>query len=276
MTEHIFREDAIMNQKVTIKDVAREAGVSVATVSYVVNNRTDMRISNETRKKVLQVINLLNYTPNQSAKALATNRNHMIALYLTPDVSVLKNAEQLHFIHFLSKFLHEKNYDLIYLSENYTEKFDHADAIVCYDISSEYFRKIGDCNFIPLIALDCMIHDPLFFQINSDYPKIAADAAAFFQGNSYKLAVLETPNRERMDYLASVFPEVCYIHDFSDVAALQQQNLVITDETLRTLLEKENHVYYAPAISPAKAESLLQSIEYALQRIPIEQHNVLV
>lgn len=277
MTETCFyREESIMSQKVTIKDVAREAGVSVATVSYVVNNRTDMRISDKTRKKVLQVINLLNYTPNQSAKALATNRNHMIALYLSPDVSILKNAEQLHFIHFLSKFLHERNYDLIYLSENYTEKFDHADAIVCYDISSDYFRKIGDCNFIPLIALDCMIHDPLFFQINSDYAKIKEEAAAFFHGESFKLAILETPNQERMTYLSSIFSDICYLHDFSDVADLQGENLIVVEHTLQTLLEKENHIYYAPAISLAKEEALLQSIEYALQRIPIEQHDVLV
>ena len=93
-----------MKNKVTIKDVAREAGVSVATVSYVINNRTDMRISDATRKKVLQIINLLGYIPNQSAQALATSRNRMIALYLSPNVSVLKNAEQLHFIDFFSSF----------------------------------------------------------------------------------------------------------------------------------------------------------------------------
>lgn len=70
-----------MHKKVTIKDVAREAGVSVATVSYVINNREDQKISPETRNKVLQMINLLNYRPNQAAKSLVTQKRQLIALY---------------------------------------------------------------------------------------------------------------------------------------------------------------------------------------------------
>ncbi|MCD3499298.1 LacI family DNA-binding transcriptional regulator [Streptococcus equi subsp. equi] len=58
-----------------MKDVAREAGVSVATVSYVINNREDQKISPETRNKVLQMINLLNYRPNQAAKSLVTQKD---------------------------------------------------------------------------------------------------------------------------------------------------------------------------------------------------------
>ena len=156
------------HKKVTIKDVAREAGVSVATVSYVVNNRTDLKITDETRKKVLQVIHLLNYTPNQTAKALATNRKGMLAFSLPAEPSLLKRAEQMYLLQYFMDYFHSKNYELLLLNSNFTEKYDQADAIICYDLSSKQFYQLGDNNFVPLIALDCMIDDPLFFQINSD------------------------------------------------------------------------------------------------------------
>ena len=49
-----------MEKKPTVKDVAKQAGVSVATVSYIMNDRKDQKISEATRKKVLQIANLLN------------------------------------------------------------------------------------------------------------------------------------------------------------------------------------------------------------------------
>ncbi len=62
----------------TIKDVAREAGVSVATVSRIMNNRG--AISEKTRKKVHKVMKELNYHPNEMARALQTKRSHIIGL----------------------------------------------------------------------------------------------------------------------------------------------------------------------------------------------------
>lgn len=60
----------------TIKDVAKEAGVSTATVSKVINNK--MYVSAVTRDKVLQVMKRLNYTPNASAANLARGSSKTI------------------------------------------------------------------------------------------------------------------------------------------------------------------------------------------------------
>lgn len=64
--------------KVTIDDVAREAGVSIKTVSRVTNREPN--VSASTREKVERAINLLNYRPNQSARNLASHRSRLIAL----------------------------------------------------------------------------------------------------------------------------------------------------------------------------------------------------
>jgi len=67
-------------------DVARLAGVSRATVSYVVNNRTDGRvpISEETRRRVLEAVAELDYVPDARAQALRSGNTKTIGLII-PD-----------------------------------------------------------------------------------------------------------------------------------------------------------------------------------------------
>lgn len=65
----------------TIKDVAREAGVSIATVSYVLNNKTSA-VSDETRRRVLQTIERLGYTRNITARNLRSSRTRLIGYAL--------------------------------------------------------------------------------------------------------------------------------------------------------------------------------------------------
>lgn len=270
-----------MSKKITIKDIAREAGVSVATVSYVVNNRTDMRISEKTRKKVLQIINLLGYTPNQSAQALASSRTRMIAFAAAADQSVFKNAEQLHFASLLTAFLQKQGYDLIYLNSGYHEKFDRADAIICYDLSSECFHAIGDANFIPLLAFDCMINDPLFFQINSDYQAIKIRADAHFGGDDYTLCLLGSPNQERKALIEQLFPHIQYIHTLSDAAQLipehsSKQNLLVLEHSLYELLSPCQQLYYEPLLTDAKLNALMLCLTDALSHIPERPHDIIV
>lgn len=65
---------------ITIKDVARESGVAISTVSNVLNN-VDV-VSEETRKKVLDAVDKLKYVPNMNAKFLKSNKKNTIGLFL--------------------------------------------------------------------------------------------------------------------------------------------------------------------------------------------------
>jgi LacI family transcriptional regulator len=68
----------------TIKDVARIAGVSIATVSRVVNNGP--KVGKKTREKVTQVMIDLGYTPNANARALVTQKSTTIGVVI-PDLT---------------------------------------------------------------------------------------------------------------------------------------------------------------------------------------------
>jgi LacI family transcriptional regulator len=68
-----------MNKKISLKDIALEANVSTAAVSYVLNNQ-EHRVSVEVARKIKAITKKLNYRPNQIAKSLKTNKTHTIGL----------------------------------------------------------------------------------------------------------------------------------------------------------------------------------------------------
>jgi Transcriptional regulators len=70
--------------KVTIKDIAREAEVSVAAVSLVLNQK-ECRIAEETKKRIIGIAKKYNYTVNQQARSLVTKKSNVIGLII-PDI----------------------------------------------------------------------------------------------------------------------------------------------------------------------------------------------
>jgi len=90
-----------------MKDIARELGVSVVTVSKVVRNHSD--IGEETRQRVLKRIKELNYEPNMAARALVTGRTYATGL-IVPDLVHPFFAEV---AGGLSDVLRRKNYSLL-------------------------------------------------------------------------------------------------------------------------------------------------------------------
>jgi len=98
----------------SIKDVAREAGVSIATVSRVLN---DIDVVNEdTKKRVTDAIKLLKYRPNIVARSLKTQRTKTIGI-LIPDISsqfypeIVRGAEDVSNIYDYNVILCNSDFD---------------------------------------------------------------------------------------------------------------------------------------------------------------------
>ena len=66
---------------VTIKDVARESGVNISTVSRALNN--GYGVNDQTREHVIAVAARLNYRPNRIARGLVTGRSHSLGLIVS-------------------------------------------------------------------------------------------------------------------------------------------------------------------------------------------------
>ena len=96
-----------------IKDIAREAGVSTATVSHVINKTK--YVSDETREKVQQAIKKFNYHPNAHAQMLALGRSKMIGLL----VSDISNPFFPEIIKSIEAAVFASGYHLILLNTNY-------------------------------------------------------------------------------------------------------------------------------------------------------------
>ncbi|MEP6850258.1 MAG: LacI family DNA-binding transcriptional regulator [Acidobacteriota bacterium] len=96
-----------------IKDIAREAGVSTATVSHVINKTK--YVSDETREKVQKAIKKFNYHPNAHAQMLALGRSKMIGLL----VSDISNPFFPEIIKSIEAGVFASGYNLILLNTNY-------------------------------------------------------------------------------------------------------------------------------------------------------------
>lgn len=103
---------------VTIRDVARIAGVSTATVSRVLNNSPVVRP--ETREKVLAVIADTGYRPNLTARRLSIGRTHSIGIVL-PFLTLPSFVERLRGV---QSVLADTEYDLVLVTAETPEKIE--------------------------------------------------------------------------------------------------------------------------------------------------------
>lgn len=261
-------------KKITVRDVAKEAGVSVATVSYILNNRPDQKISAATRKKVLQIANLLNYRPSHAAKSLAEGRNNIIGITyrLNPETPA-RNLEVIALANRLIPQLARRNYDVLFLQvpdiAEDTSVSRNVDAILAIDLSHNDFRALADSYLVPIIGIDMVINDNLFYQIYTDYPALIQEAVSGLNTEDYYVLTDRFSNESYLALLQNAVPkEKLIFYDSADKQILASINhseiivlgtyltlltqaslppermLVITSEEDATLLPKEAKKLY--------------------------------
>ncbi|MDO4293320.1 MAG: LacI family DNA-binding transcriptional regulator [Eubacteriales bacterium] len=127
----------------TLKDVAERAGVSTATVSYVLNNRSG-KVSEEVSERVRRVVKEMNYQPNMLAKALRSSRSNLIGV-VVEDIATYQGSL---LVKGINRYAGEHGYHLVLydlglmdkIRGNYGEIFDFQEEV---QSTLSIFRSAG-------------------------------------------------------------------------------------------------------------------------------------
>lgn len=164
--------------KMTIKEVARLAGVSISAVSFVLNDKKG--VSQETREKVQRIVEQVGYSPNPNSRRLIFNKTDNIVVLFKRNISPL---EHYFYSEINNVILHEcetRGYNLIFASlkiEGNTVEFPNviksydADGIIFYgDVEPQVLQSLVNFD-IPYIIIDSHTPDSETLSVNADYAK---------------------------------------------------------------------------------------------------------
>lgn len=176
---------------VTIYDVAREANVSMATVSRVVNGNQNVKPA--TRKKVLDVIERLEYRPNAVARGLASKKTTSVGVII-PDISNNLYAELARGIEDIATMY---RYNIILSNSDQNEKKElellntmlgkQVDGIVMMsDHVTDSIAHAISQSPVPIILAGSISKDTTTASVNIDYFQAAYEAVSLFIEKGHK------------------------------------------------------------------------------------------
>ena len=152
---------------VTLKEIAKAAGVSTATVSNVINGKEN-HVSEETVSHIREIIQQLGYIPNEAARSLAQRKTRVVALIQqgTPGENILTNPYNAVYIGALTSCLSKKGYyPMIRVTDDYKsiEQDIRGWNVAGCLFSGSFGVNLKHLQFlktVPVVFADCYLEFP--------------------------------------------------------------------------------------------------------------------
>ena len=165
-----------MQNRVTLKDVARESGVSTATVSYVYNGKKS--ISEKTKQRVLAAIEKLNYIPDLSARTLSAHKSKLIGVVVPQtepgDNLMFTNSFYSEILGSIELQARLRGYHVIVSGTDVDEDYRtiakerNVDGIIVVGMyPNEFYRQMKDTN-LPIVLVDSYCNDHYYHNVRVD------------------------------------------------------------------------------------------------------------
>ena len=196
---------------VTIQDVAKTAGVSVSTVSRVLNGKVD--VASDTQGRILTIIDNLGYTTNLAARSMRSQKKNLVGLIM-PDIAypfaieVMKGVNQA---------IAESDSDLLVYTTGDVRKSGRAfheqkyvsllnnsitdGVVIVAPVASEFSTEA------PIVSIDPLMSNPNYPSVHATNYQGAVDAMEYLLGLGHKRigfisgrSELESSNRRLMGY----------------------------------------------------------------------------
>jgi LacI family transcriptional regulator len=175
--------------------IAEMAGVSVSTVSKIMNNYSD--VSEKTKQRVLEIIEQTGYSPSNSAKTLATKKSNLIGVIFAGELNV--DFTHPFFVEVLNSFKKQMGvlgYDLIFFSNekfisggDYFSRCLHYNVDGCVIISGQNMESVIrdlDMSSIPCIGVDLELKGKKSGYVMSDNFQISSKVVEHFYLLGYR------------------------------------------------------------------------------------------
>lgn len=176
---------------ITLKDIAKEAGVSVMTVSRVVNLRYS-EVSEENIEKINSIIKRLGYVPNSSARSLSSKSSKIISIIIQGENNVLETPYNATMLGYIIQHVQECGFNaMVHFINEYSDVTKHlqswnAEGAIFLGTFDKNIQQIQENNKIPLVFTDSYSSVRQLINIGIDDYKGGVLAARHFLENGHR------------------------------------------------------------------------------------------